>query len=98
MLSGDGMPGPIEERIGRRLLRLVPPDSHEGRDLLASASVELIGPDSRSLGKVHLDDAVRQLRERLERRMEDPDLEAERPAMREGMTRLIGRSRPDRDH
>lgn len=97
-LSGDGMPGPIEERIGRKLLRLVPADSTEGRNLLDSARVELIGPDSRSMGKVHLRDAVRKLRERLERRLEDPDLEAERPALREGMSRLIDRTRPDRDH
>jgi len=44
-LVGDGRPGPIEERIGRRLVRLVDPLSDEGVRLLAGGEVELVGPD-----------------------------------------------------
>ena len=98
MLSADGLPGPIEERIGRRLLRLLSPESREGRDLLQAARVELIGPDSRSMGQIRLEEAVGQLRDRLARRLEDPDLLPERTAFREGMSRLIVRSREIRDH
>ena len=44
-LTGDGCPGPIEERIGRRLVRLVDPQSEEGQRLLDSEPIEWVGPD-----------------------------------------------------
>lgn len=93
-LCGDGRPGPIEERLGRRLLRLVDPDSTEGRELLDSGRVDLIGPGGERLGKIGLAEACERLRERLEKRLVDPDADAEDPSLREGLDRL--RSRVDR--
>ncbi len=95
-LSGDGRPGPIEERIGRRLVRLVDPGSDEGLRLLRSGTVEIIGPEGDPLGCLCPEEASRILRERLERRLADPD--ADTDALRDGLARLaawserIGRS------
>ncbi len=41
-LSGDGRPGPIEERLGRRLIRLIDPESDEGMRLLSEGRVDLL--------------------------------------------------------
>lgn len=92
-LAGDGRPGPIEERIGRRLVRLVDPQSAEGTRLLADGSVDLVGPEGDSLGRIRLDDAYRRLLERLERRLgegADPSL---RDDLEEGRDRLLAWSR-----
>lgn len=67
-LSGDGRPGPIEERLGRRLIRLINPESDEGVRLLSEGRVDLLGPDGTRLGTVRAADALRRLRERLEHR------------------------------
>jgi len=67
-LSGDGRPGPIEERLGRRLIRLINPESDEGVRLLSEGRVDLLGPDGTRLGTVRAADALRRLRQRLERR------------------------------
>jgi EAL domain-containing protein (putative c-di-GMP-specific phosphodiesterase class I) len=91
-LAGDGRAGPIEERLGRRLIRLVDPDSEEGRGLLESGSVSLIGPEGEKLGAMRLEEAYRLLRERLEKRLLDPAADAERGAVNEGLSRLIGRA------
>ncbi len=94
--AGDGRPGPIEERLGRRLVRLVDPASEEGRRLLRSGTVEMIGPEGEPLGCLCPEEAARVLRERLERRLADPD--ADTDALRDGLARLaawserIGRS------
>ena len=85
-LAGDGRPGPIEERIGRRLVRLVDPSSDEGLALLRSGSVELVGPEGDLLGCLLPEEASRVLRERLERRLADPAADA--AALREGLSRL----------
>jgi hypothetical protein len=85
-LAGDGRPGPIEERIGRRLVRLVDPSSDEGRALLRSRCVELVGPEGDFLGCLSIEEASRVLRERLERRLADPA--ADSAALREGLSRL----------
>jgi hypothetical protein len=87
-LSSDGRAGPIEERIGRRLIRLVDPQSDEGRELLRSGNVDLVGPDGEHLGCIGPAEACRRLRERLERRLEDPEVEGERDALQEGLERL----------
>ena len=65
-LSGDGRPGPIEERLGRRLIRLINPESDEGVRLLSEGRVDLLGPDGTRLGMVRAADALRRLRQRLE--------------------------------
>ncbi|HEX6853372.1 MAG TPA: hypothetical protein VF139_18385 [Candidatus Polarisedimenticolaceae bacterium] len=72
ILTGTGRAGPIEERWGRRLVRLVDPDSSEGRSLLDSGTVTLIGPEGESLGPIALESAWHRLRARLERALEDP--------------------------
>lgn len=72
ILTGTGRTGPIEERLGRRLVRLVDPDSAEGRSLLDSGRVTLIGPEGESLGPMAIESAWRRLRLRLERALEDP--------------------------
>jgi hypothetical protein len=71
VLNGDGCPGPIEERIGRRLVRLVDPQSDEGRDLLATASIEWVGPDGDSLGRLSPQQAYEVLFSRLERMLDE---------------------------
>jgi hypothetical protein len=85
-LAGDGRPGPIEERIGRRLVRLVDPASEEGHRLLSAGLVELIGPEGDALGRLRPEEAARVLRDRLERRLSDPDADAD--ALRDGLSRL----------
>ena len=71
ILESDGRCGPIEHRLGRRLLRLVEPDSEEGRALLAGGKVELISPEGESLGTVPPEKACAPLLERLDRSIED---------------------------
>ena len=68
-LSGDGRPGPIEERLGRRLIRLIDPESDEGLRLLSEGKVDLLGPDGTRLGTIRAADALRRLQARLEERM-----------------------------
>ena len=82
-LTGLGRPGPIEERIGRRLVRLVDPDSEEGRHLFDARDVELIGPEGNALGRIALDEAWERLRRRLVARLGADDV----PAI-EGLERL----------
>ena len=92
-LAGDGRPGPIEERIGRRLVRLVDPESDEGQRLLDQGAVELVGPEGRALGSVELREAYRRLRRRLERRLAEEEPAGEADGLREGLSRLEGWSR-----
>ncbi len=88
---GDGSPGPIEERIGRRLLRLVDPCSMEGDRLLRAGLVDLLGPGGERLGKIRMEDAWRQLIRRLEKRLRSPDPQGE-DLVREGLERLRSRA------
>lgn len=37
---------PIEVRLGRRVLRVIAPESEEGRRLLASGRVKILRPDT----------------------------------------------------
>ena len=90
-LAGDGRPGPIEERIGRRLVRLVDPGSDEGRRLLGSGRVDLVGPGGEKLGRGQIEEAWRRLRERLEGRLSEPGA-PEGDSLREGLDRLLRRS------
>jgi len=92
-LSGDGRPGPIEERIGRRLVRLVDPLSAEGVRLLSGGSVHLVGPEGDSLGRIRLDDAYRRLLDRVQRRLDEEIDAARRNDLEEGRDRLLARSK-----
>jgi hypothetical protein len=87
-MSGDGRLGPIEERIGRRLIRLVDPHSEEGHRLLTSGAVDLLGPEGEHFGRVHPAQACRLLRKRLEERLAASENEDAREALREGLRRL----------
>jgi hypothetical protein len=69
-LGRDGRPGPIEERYGRRLLRLVDPESEEGRKLLTEGDVDLVGPDGEHLGCISIIEAYEELTARLESRLD----------------------------
>jgi hypothetical protein len=91
-LSGDGRPGPIEERLGRRLLRLVDPESDEGRKLLEQGGVELVGPDGERLGRMRIEEAYEQLIARLERRLTEIEDPAGQTGIEEGLQRLRARS------
>ena len=64
-ISGVGHPGPIEERLGWRLVRIVDPESKEGGQLLRDRKVTFIGPEGTALGRVDLDQARRLLKLRL---------------------------------
>jgi hypothetical protein len=87
-VSGDGRLGPIEERIGRRLIRLVDPQSEEGRSLLAAHSVDLLGPGGEHFGFVGPDEARRRLQQKIEARLADPGSERDAEGLREGLRRL----------
>ena len=91
-LTGVGAPGPIEERLGRRLVRLVDPDSKEGSSLMRSGRVTFVGPEGEPLVCKHLDEAVALLRERLEKLLASigPD-PARGEALRDGLNRLSSR-------
>ena len=71
VLNGDGCPGPIEERIGRRLVRVVDPQTDEGRHLLEAEPIEWVGPDGDSLGRVSVQQAYDELFSRLERMLDE---------------------------
>jgi hypothetical protein len=87
-LLGDGRLGPIEERIGRRLCRVVDPDSREGRRLLDNGEVDLVGPGGEHMGRLHLEEALDRLRARLESRLADPGFAPDEVAIRESLARL----------
>lgn len=70
--AGDGTPGPIEIRIGRRLVGLLEPASRHGRALLRSGAVELVGPEGENYGRVGVSVAWRRMGDRLEGRLDDP--------------------------
>jgi len=73
-------------------MRLVDPRSDEGRSLLSSGSVELLGPGGEQFGCVRPSEARRRLRERLEQRLEDTPSGPDANALREGLRRLDARS------
>jgi hypothetical protein len=86
-LAGDGHPGPVEERIGRRLVRLLDPLGDEARALAAAGRIEWIGPEGEPLGRVSPAVACAQLRRRLERALAAAP-HRERDALAFGLARL----------
>lgn len=89
-LAGDGRPGPVEERIGRRLVRLLDPLSEEARALGAAGRIEWIGPEGAPLGRIPPAAAYDALRRRLERALAAAQFApaAERQALTYGLARL----------
>jgi|SRR5262245_18852793 len=77
VIRSDGSVLPIEERLGRRLLRTLPPDSPEGRHLLRRNCVSLLTADGRHLGGMSIEDVYDHLRAetamRLAEKPRDPD-------------------------
>jgi hypothetical protein len=92
-IAGDGTPGPIEERVGRRLMRVVDPASEEGARLLRSGGVTIVGPGGESFGRITVEEAWNRLVRRLEARL-DPDGPTEHESIREGLDRLRERTTP----
>lgn len=88
-LAGDGHPGPVEERIGRRLLRLLDPLSDEARALAAAGRIEWIGPEGAPLGRVTPAIACALLKRRLECALAAAPV-GEREAVALGLARLEG--------
>lgn len=88
-ITGVGSPGPIEERVGRRLVRLVDPGSREGAALLRSGRVTIVGPEGCTLECSDLAAARRILRQRLERRLADTaEATTDRSVIEDGLARL----------
>ena len=83
VLSADGHCGPIEHRVGRRLIRLIESNSTEGRRLLSKGQVELFSPEGASLGKSEIEKACRAHAKRLESTMEQAELRDEAPHLSE---------------
>jgi len=73
VLCGDGSILPIEERLGRRLLRTIDPTCREGRDLLRRGWVALRTLDGKSIERTPVLRVYARLREEAEARL------AERP-------------------
>jgi hypothetical protein len=77
VIRSDGSVLPIEERLGRRLLRTLPPDSTEGRQLLRRDCVSLLTADGRSLAGLSTGEVYDRLRamtaQRLAENPRDPD-------------------------
>jgi hypothetical protein len=87
-ITGVGRPGPIEERLGWRLVRIVDPDSKEGVALLRDRQVTFIGPEGTALGRVSLEQARRLLKLRLESALAEVGGDDGAEAIREGLVRL----------
>ena len=85
-ITGVGELGPIEERLGRRLVRLVDPGSREGAALLRAGEVTLVGPEGAPLGRVGLDAARRMLERRLMDRL--AGIAEHESAVRDALVRL----------
>jgi hypothetical protein len=87
-ITGVGRPGPIEERLGWRLVRTVDPASKEGASLLRAHQVNVIGPEGTALGRVNLNQARRLLRLRLESVLAKLGGRDGAEALRDGLVRL----------
>ena len=87
-ITGVGRPGPIEERLGCRLVRVVDPTSKEGASLLRDHQVTVIGPEGKALGRVSLNQARRLLKLRLERVLAKLGGDDDAEAIRDGLVRL----------
>ena len=87
-ISGVGRLGPIEERLGCRLVRIVDPDSKEGVTLLRDRQVTFIGPEGTPFGRVHLHQARRLLNLRLESVLAELPGDDGAEAIRDGLARL----------
>jgi hypothetical protein len=87
-ITGVGRLGPIEERLGRRLVRIVRPDSKEGQTLVRTRQVMFIGPEGIALGRVDLTQVRRLLALRLMSVLSESEETESSEALRDGLVRL----------
>jgi hypothetical protein len=87
-ITGVGVLGPIEERLGWRLVRTVRPDSKEGQALVRGRQVAFLGPDGTALGRIDLGEARRWLELRLRTVLADAGRDESGDALRDGLVRL----------
>jgi hypothetical protein len=87
-ITGVGKLGPIEERLGWRLVRIVDPESKEGATLLRDRQVTFIGPEGTTFGRVALHQARRLLKRRLESVLAELGGDDDVEAIRDGLVRL----------
>lgn len=87
-ITGVGRPGPIEERLGCRLVRILDPTSKEGATLLRDRQVTVIGPEGTALGRVNLIQARRLLKIRFESVLAKVGGDDGAEAVRDGLARL----------
>jgi hypothetical protein len=87
-ITGVGLLGPIEERLGWRLVRIVKPDSKEGQALVRERRVAFIGPEGTALGRIDLGEARRWLELRLRSVLADSERAESEDALRDGLVRL----------
>jgi hypothetical protein len=91
-LLGDGSVLPIEERLGRRILRTIEPESAEGRRLLGAGQVILRGESE------EWREPIGEVLERLEKRHRDGLDEDEPEACRQLESTLRALERHRRDY
>jgi hypothetical protein len=87
-ISGVGLLGPIEERLGWRLVRIVDPGSKEGKTLVRTRQVTFIGPEGTALGRVDMHEARRLLEIRLRSALAELGRDEGAEALRDGLSRL----------
>jgi hypothetical protein len=87
-ITGVGRLGPIEERLGFRLVRLVDPESKEGQTLVRTRQVSVFGPQGTALGRVDLNEARRLLERRLQSLLSDLEETESVEALRDCLVRL----------
>lgn len=87
-ITGVGRLGPIEERLGWRLVRIVDPGSREGRTLVRTRQVTFIGPEGTPLGRIDMMEARRLLEVRLRSVLADLEGSERSDALRDGLSRL----------
>jgi hypothetical protein len=73
---GDGSVLPIEERLGRRLLRTIAPDSQEGRQLLLGGKVILRRENEEWAAPIH--EALDRLEHEVRDHLDEGDRETRR--------------------
>jgi len=77
LIRNDGTVLPIEERLGKRLLRTLAADSREGQGLLKRGFVTLKSPEGESFSGVPMEAILerlsRETSEKLARHAEDPE-------------------------
>ena len=96
----DGTLLPIEERLGRRLLRTLQPECRQARELLQKGRVNLVAADGRTFKGMRIEDVYDRLGAELRERLAvSPASAAWRASCRASLETLARRKRAlARDH